>query len=186
MTENSLAPLPVELSLEKLSEIFEGLVRSVQAQVEAENPTAHAKASDETRLAVQEVLNAQIERRDEISALIHAVRERAVRLRTHANKVEQMARSYESSDRSLCSSIELYMIEAGLKRIEGFSSRFSIYKKPEQLQITDEKAIPKKYWKRVKPVPVELDKGKLLNDLHRGKIVPGAHLERDAVRLDVK
>ena len=79
--------------------------------------------------------------------------------------------------------IAIAMETAGEQRIELAIGTFSLKATPQQLEVTNEAAIPAEYWKPQEP---KLDRKQLLKDLRDGKEIPGVTLDNGGQTLQVK
>jgi len=214
-TSPSDLTIHVDLSFEALMALFKEIGEGVTKQLDAGTVEERSAAEVETREAVMRTLTegeqAQIvERRDQIVEMLFAIEERAKRIRRTVQNAEKLARRYESFGKNLEQSVFLGMLNANIEVIEGELHRFKLYKAPNKLEIIDESTIPEEFF--VTPEPVrKLDEDKLraaLNEqipcpnadflthstecpvCHGAKFtyreVPGAYIERDRKRLDVK
>jgi len=149
----SLADTGIDTSLENLTAIFAELTAGVEKQIEAETDEQHAEARAKTAEALTSALTGTagdlatvVNRRDQLVEYHGALLERAGRIRKTVAAAEVLARRYEAFGRNIASSVETYMVEAGITRIEGTIHRFAIYDKPDQLEITNADMIPAQFY----------------------------------------
>lgn len=137
----SIADTGIDTSIEMLMTIFKDLTDGVQAQLDAETEEQKAGAA----LATKNAMEGALAHRDQLVEYRNAIEERELRIRRTVAVAEGLARRYKSFVKNLDSSIYQYMAEQGIDRIEGDIHRFAIHKQPDELQITDESALPEKY-----------------------------------------
>lgn len=137
----SIADTGIDTSVEMLMTIFKDLTDGVQAQLDAESEEQKAGAA----LATKTALEGALAHRDQLVEYRNAIEERELRIRRTVAVAEGLARRYKSFVKNLDHSIYQYMTEAGIDRIEGDIHRFAIHKQQDELQITDESALPEKY-----------------------------------------
>lgn len=167
-----------DASLEALTSEFEAVIQSVEAQIAQEAP----QPGDEQAITL--VMQEGIEKRDRLAALIFAFQDRAERRRKIAGAAEALARSDEAKAKFLKGSIEAYMLCKGIRKIEGEVHYFRVSKNQPMLVVTDESRIPRKFFKT--ETSEVLDKLEVCYAIERGEEVPGAYVEKDRIRLDVK
>jgi hypothetical protein len=198
--KQAIIPIVDALSLEDLATMFQDFVQNVEKQIDAESDQKRVELQAESRPTVEaallpgaskEDLEAAKTKRDAVVALIIALESQEARLRLAVKNAELLARRYKSRVAYLTSSIEIYMRDQQIEEIQGFMHRFKFYKQQDCLQITNEADIPAAYWDEI-PVEPErrLNKEKLIAALEALKPgddpIPGAFLERNRKRLDVK
>jgi hypothetical protein len=173
------------MGLEKLQEIFSDLIGAVDEMLENQNGKPQAEDMAALSEKAKVALSAP-ERIDQLIALLNAHEFQEALLRRAVQQAEKRARSHAKFCASIKGSVELYMLEAGILRIEGFAHRFAIYKQPDQLEVTNESLVPDEYWEKIPVIERKLNKDKLLADLQAKKEIPGAELYTERRRLDVK
>jgi hypothetical protein len=182
-TPMAVIPLAETRPLAELELAFETLVTAVELMLD---PESQGEIEKKLVASVAGAALSAPESIDGIVALINAREFQELLLRKAVQQAEARARHHGAFVKGLKSSIQLYMEEKGIARIEGLAHRFAIYKQPDQLEISNEDLIPEEYWE-VQMVPERiLNKEQLIADIRAGKEIPGANLTTSRKRLDVK
>lgn len=185
--------------LELLNQTFAELIGAVEQMMESEVAGEDvAFAADECKKALSAP-----QRIDDVVALMSYYETREAMLRMAVKVAEERARGQKKFVQNLKDSIELYMIESGIAKIEGFAHYLALYKKADQLVIDNKDLIPDEFFDDV-PVPATtqkvLNKERLLNALEQKIVihevggkkhvqfreVSGCTMVRDQKRLGVK
>jgi hypothetical protein len=177
-------------SLPELAEEFSDLFQAIfdveglepEQQLQGILPAVEALARRLTSDS-DDITRSQVDR---LCELLQAIEWEEKRIRQIAQQAEQRARHYAHLSRLIRDSLQTAMQELGIQRIEGIAHRLALYKSPKRLFIANESIIPDKYFDIVVRETRELNKDRLLADLEAGIEVPGAWLETDRRRLDVK
>lgn len=170
-----------ELSpLELLNDTFADLIAAVDQMMESQTGEDSALAAEKAG----EALSAP-RRVDEICALMAWYEAREGVLRGAVKVAEERARSHKAFVKHLKDSIELYMLEKGIARIEGLAHRLAVYKKPDQLIIENEDLVPEEFFDKQMVEQRTLNKERLLVALEKSEI-PGCTLLRNQKRLGVR
>jgi hypothetical protein len=187
---------------------------SVEKQIDAENDDqliehrTRAVAEAGAALSVQPAhvdqlaIEAAKTQRDALIAFIFALEAQEARLRQAVKNAELLARRYKTRAAYLTSSVQVFMRDNGLERVEGFMHRFAIYKQADALVISKEDQIPAEFFDEVPTTNRILNKDRLLAALQKNEElkaeaikkgeepqiqeVAGAYIERNRTRLDVK
>jgi hypothetical protein len=210
---STLVPVQIadNLPLETLAEMFVDFCVSVEKQINAENDDEVMDGRTQALLAAEHALatNATAEeleqakaKRDALIAFIFALEAQEARLRHAVKNAEVLARRYKARAEYLKSSVQFFMRDNGIERIEGLMHRFANYKQPDQLVISREDQIPAEFFDEVPTVNHILNKERLMaalvaNEerkraaLEKGqepefREVAGAYIEKNRTRLDVK
>lgn len=116
--------------------------------------------------------------------------DRLAELKSHDEALSHLVKSYnERRDRLqnqgelLRAAISVALEAAGLKRLELPQATLTIKATPPSAVITDEAALPSKFWK---PSDPKLDKRAVLAALKDGETVPGATLSNGGTTLQVR
>lgn len=177
------AEIPDNYPLERLQEMFDDFVQSVEAQIDAEGPE---QAATHKAAAVEAVGNALVVddfflperlkeaqvRRDALAAFIFALEMHEQRLRQAVKYAETLARRYKTRADFFRGGIYQYMLDREISRVEGFIHRFSIAKLPDQLVIIDETEIPSRFFDEVPTTSRVLNKERLLTELRQEHSLP--------------
>lgn len=94
--------------------------------------------------------------------------------RAEADKYSRMAKGFDRIEEHLKETLKMAMVVTGNQEISGDESAFKLSKRPDKVEIYDEKTLPDMYKRPV--LKYEIDKEKLKEDLSRGAQVPGARL----------
>jgi hypothetical protein len=173
------------MGLEKLQEIFSDLIGAVDEMLENQNGKPEAEDMHAIAEKAKAALSAP-ERIDQLIALLNAHEFQEALLRRAVQHAEKRARSHAKFCGSIKGSVELYMLEAGISRIEGFAHRFAIYKQPNQLEITNEGLIPEEFFDMQQVTERRLNKDRLLEALDKGREISGVEYYTDRKRIDIK
>ncbi len=171
------------MGLEKLQEIFSDLIGAVNEMLEEGKPDTEAMASLSEK--AKSALSAP-ERIDQLIALLNAHEFQEALLRKAVQHAEARARKHKAFCNSIKGSVELYMLESRISRIEGFAHRFAIYNSPNQLEITNEALIPAEYFDDIPCVDHKLNKDRLIEALDKGQEISGVEYYTNRKRLDTK
>jgi hypothetical protein len=105
-------------------------------------------------------------------------------LQAEADAIEEAAKAMQlRADRiaKRADSIKAYILfqmqAIGRARVDTTEIRIRRQNNPVSVQITDERDIPKEYWRQPEPPPPCVDKRALKEALQGGATVPGAYLE---------
>jgi hypothetical protein len=175
----------------EFAELFEAIEQSARLPEEQQAEESLALAVPAARNLLEELAaeaNEELRRSriDRLCQMIHLLELEEKHIRQIIQFGEQRARSLHRSARMIRESLQLAMEDAGLQRIEGLLHRLAVYRSPDRLVIANEQAIPDKYFDVVVRTTRELNRERLEADLRKGIEVPGAWLETDRRRLDVK
>lgn len=108
-----------------------------------------------------------------IAEMIDALKKR---LDARADRFEKQAENLRTA---ICSAMET----AGIKSVEHVIGTVSVRRTPPQVLVTDEAALPTKFFK---PQPPKLDKRELLKALKDGEMVRGAQLTNGGITLAIR
>lgn len=170
------AEIPDNYPLERLQEMFDDFVQSVEAQIDAEGPeqaAIHKAAAVEGAERALAYMKPEVEmkeaqtRRDALAAFIFALESHEQRLRQAVKYAETLARRYKTRADFFRGGIYQYMLDREISRVEGFIHRFSIAKLPDQLIVTDETEIPSRFFDEVPTTSRVLNKERLLTELRK-------------------
>lgn len=124
-----------------------------------------------------------------IEVITRAV-ERLDELESHDEALAGLVKSYnarrdrlQNQGELLRAAISVALEAAGLKRLELPQATLTIKATPPSAVITDEAALPSKFWK---PSDPKLDKRAVLAALKEGETVPGATLSNGGTTLQVR
>jgi hypothetical protein len=137
------------MKLEELENIFKTFVDAVEEMIKPDEEGKIPEVTTEDMKAAADKVAPMLsapERIDQIVALLRHREFQEMMLRQAVSNAEKKARGHKAFISSVKGSLELYMIEKGIARIEGFASQLALYKKPDQLMIDDEAAIPEEYF----------------------------------------
>lgn len=184
-------PNPSLISRETLSAEFQDLVEAVDAEIQLEQMSQDLPP--EIVADVQASLgdldadgDAALAKRDRLAALIFAIETQEGRIREHVKRAERSARHMKALANGLKWSLLEYMKMRGIKSIPGEVSRFSVSKNPDRLMIADESIIPDEFFDEETKVVRTLNKEALEQALRSGRTIPGASLETNRKRLDIR
>lgn len=214
-SEKNAIVLQAGLSIEDLQRELAPFMESVNKQFEAEKPEEMENSALAAQKAIGSIMLAPghqtLEVRDRIAELYFAFGNLAARIRSSVQQAENMARRQERFAEIIRSNIEAWMLNSwDAKRITGAYREFRITKNPDKVMVVDEAQIPEEYFDEV-PATKVLNKSrlaealkannemiqeatKLAADLPAGKLeeivkahtIPGAILETNRTRLDIK
>jgi hypothetical protein len=108
----------------------------------------------------------------------------ADRIEEAAKQMLARAKAIRNRSASLKNYLFVNMERAGISKIESPWFVVSIKQNPESVQVDDETAIPKDYFKEI-PVSYQLDKALVKKAIKDGFTVQGCHLSRSN-RLEIK
>lgn len=178
-----IVPLAETKPLAELEAAFSAFVGAVETMLD---PEAEKGELDHALVAsiAGNALSAP-EKIDDIVALLNAREFQELLLRKAVQAAEARARHHAAFVDSMKSSIQLYMQEKGIAKIEGFAHFLAVYKKPDRLTVDNEDLVPDEFFDVQMVEQKTLNKDRLLAALQTRE-VPGATLHRDQRRLGVK
>ncbi len=179
------------ISREQLSAEFADLVSAVDEEIQSESLRAELPPE-----IVEDVAAAlgdfdrdgqrAIEKRDRLAELILAIEAHEQRLRDHVKRAENAARHAHSLASGIRWSLLTYMQMRGIKSIPGEISRFAVASNPDRLVISDESAIPDEFFDEETKVVRTLNREALELALRSGRDIPGAYVESNRKRLQIR
>ncbi len=199
-TKQESIVLAAQLSYEQLigSPELREFVESVEAQAaETADQEAIAQYGERAKaiaarlleemkdLAPEERERELLVRRDLLAQLYHAKLGRAKLLREAVARAEQLARSEERAANAIRWSVEAYMLTRGISKVAGLSSTFKIVNQPDKVIVYDQSQVPEEFFDTPEPEKA-LNRDRIAEALADGKEVPGASLEKNRTRLDIK
>ncbi len=123
---------------------------------------------------------------DKLAAVIRSQQEDSVLVKALKIRIKEMQERHARFEHRVSKKRELVttvMDRAGITKIAESDFTASLRQTPRPLVISDDREIPKTYWKSQDP---KLDRKKLITDLKSEELIPGACLGNGGVTVSVR
>lgn len=164
----------VSRSLHIEGEAARGLLANLRDVIEGDEELALTAVEGETNLI--EAISAGVDRMSEVKTYCEA-------LETKIKSLSERRSRFEDQAARIKTAIQVAMGHAELRKIELPQATLTIQRVAAKAEITDESAIPAKFWK---PQDPKLDRKALLDALKAKEDVPGAVLSNGGETLAIR
>ena len=171
----------------KLYEIAEQY-REAMATIEAMDFNDSALTAEEQQQLLQDTLGGL---QDEfkakclaIAAFIANSELETDALRTVEKRLYERRKSLERRTEWLLDYLHIHLLKLGLQEVKGDMLRIRIKKNPPKVVVDNQSVLPD--WALIEEVSVSINKKGLAEALKAGEIIPGAHLEMNNTRVEIK